>query len=246
MSLTGLPLALTVPPINLLGLSFAGALIAQRYRRAGWAVLMFGLCGLLVLATPLAAGALILSLEHGLPLMPPADAAPEAIVILSADAARGAAPADVNPGMLTLERERTGAALARRTGLPILVAGGTIGAGPETLAGVMARSLVDDFNTPVRWTEANSADTWENAANAAAILQAEHIHSVYVVTHAWHMRRALIAFARTGITVTAAPVRLDWPAPLTWSDLEPRPAAWMGSYYALHEWIGCADYAWFR
>ena len=192
---------------------------------------------------PLVSGSLMTSLEHGLPRAPPADAPPQAIVILAAELARSVGTTQLTPGALTLERERAGAALARRTGLPILVTGGATENGPETLAAVMARSLAEDFGTPARWTETASTDTWENATNSAGILQAQGIHSIYLVTHAWHMRRALIAFAHTGLVVTAAPVRLD-PAPTAvLSDFIPRAGAWLTSYYALHEWIGCADYA---
>ncbi len=57
------------------------------------------------------------------------------------------------------------------------------------------------------------------------------------------MRRAIMAFADTGITVTAAPPRLDrLPTPLA-ADFLPDIAGWRASFYAMHEWIGCAYYA---
>ena len=100
----------------------------------------------------------------------------------------------MRPGSLTLDRLRTGAALHRRTDLPILVTGGTTQPRTATVGVVMAESLRDDFRAPARWTEPKSDDTWENARFSAAILKAEGITSVYVVTHAWHMRRAVLAF----------------------------------------------------
>ena len=110
----------------------------------------------------------------------------------------------------------------------------------------MSRTLREDFNTPVRWIEPRAADTWENAEFSAEILREQGIHSIYLVTHAWHMRRALIAFAHTGIVVTAAPVRLDTAPGGVASDFIPRTGAWLTSYYAMHEWIGSLDYAVFR
>jgi uncharacterized SAM-binding protein YcdF (DUF218 family) len=244
--MSALPIALLLPPFNLLPVSIAGLLIVVWYRRAGFVILALGLGGLWLLATPIVSGWLIVTLERNLPLVPPGNDPPEAIVILSAEMRYTVGSLGAIPGPLTLERERAGAALARRTDLPILVTGGKLGDDPDSLAAVMARSLTNDFNTPVRWIEPNSADTWANAANSAVILRAQHIHSIYLVTHAWHMRRALLAFARTGITVTAAPVWLD-PMPVgEWSDFIPRTSAWMTSYYALHEWLGCAHYAWLR
>ena len=240
MSLSALPIALTVPPLSLLPICLAGLLLVRRRQRMGMALLATGLCGLTLLATPLVSGWLIASLERDLPLIPPGDDPPRAIVILSADVVRSAGNPELAAGSLTLEREQAGASLFRHTGLPILVTGGP--AGEDTLAAVMARSLSRDFGVPVRWIEPRARDTWENAQRSAAILRAQRIRSVYLVTHAWHMRRALIAFAGTGITITAAPVRLD-PVRASFVDLVPRTSAWLASYYALHEWIGCADYA---
>ncbi len=240
MSLSALPIAVTVPPLSLLPVCLAGLLILRRRPRTGMVLLATGLCGLTLLATPLVSGWLIASLERNLPLVPPSDDPPRAIVILSADVVRSAGTPDLAPGSLTLEREQAGASLFRHTGLPILVTGGP--AGEDTLGAVMARSLSRDFGVPVRWIEPQATDTWENARQSAAILRAQRIHSVYLVTHAWHMRRALIAFAGTGIAITAAPVRLD-PVRASAADFVPRTSAWLASYYALHEWIGCVDYA---
>jgi len=57
------------------------------------------------------------------------------------------------------------------------------------------------------------------------------------------MRRAIMAFAAAGITATAAPPRLDrLPTPFS-ENFVPNVAGWQESYYALHEWIGCAYYS---
>ena len=107
----------------------------------------------------------------------------------------------------------------------------------------MAVSLKDDFQTPPEWIEGHSINTQQNAQFSAKILEAQGIHSVYVVTHAWHMRRALLAFRPTGLTVTAAPTDLDEPLGPEWEDFVPRTAAWETCWYALHEWIGYEWYA---
>ena len=107
----------------------------------------------------------------------------------------------------------------------------------------MADSLVDDFQVPARWVERESRDTWENARLSAAILHKQDITSVYVVTQAWHMRRAIVAFADTGITVTAAPTPFHRVPVSDAGDFVPGVGGWRDSYYALHEWIGWVWYS---
>ena len=107
----------------------------------------------------------------------------------------------------------------------------------------MADSLQHDFQVPTEWLENSSVDTWQNAQLSAAILREHGIKSIYLVTHAWHMRRALMAFSHTGLVVTAAPVPLDRIQHASAMAFLPNAGSWMGSFYAVHEWIGCAWYA---
>ncbi len=242
MSLADLPSLLLLPPLNCLVAACTGAML--RRRRAGRVLLAAGLAGLVVLSLPLVSGALIISLERGIPVQPdPADP-PGAIVILSADLKPVSGPDGTvfTVGGLTLERERAGARLARTVGLPVLVSGGRIRRGAPSLAALMAASLHEDFGIEPRWLEDRSLDTWENAARSAELLRASGITTVYVVTHAWHMRRALMAMHAAGLHAVAAPADPDVPPRLVAAGLVPRIAAWQESYWALHEWIGCAWY----
>ena len=224
-----------VPPVNLVALALVGVLLRRRWL-AGISLVLA-----LLLALPLVAGTLLTGLETGWP--PPAGPPPQAIVILGGDLrALAGTPADA-PGALTLARLRAGAALARATHLPILVTGGIVDPDGPPVAVVMATSLARDFATPARWVEPASRDTWENARFSAKLLHAAGIDRVYVVTHAWHMRRALIAFAGTGLAVTPAPLAFDRTPRLVPGAFVPRVGAWRESYYALHEWIGYAWYA---
>jgi len=237
-------IVLLLPPVNLVLVILVGvALLRTRPRLARWLISLAALL-LLALAMPAVAGTLLCALERNLPMTPPAAKPPRAIVILGGDIARtdGAQPG-VTVGHLTLERLRAGAALERKTQLPILVTGGVVNDTPPPVALLMRESLKQDFQVPVRWTEDSSRDTWQNAQDSAAILRAAGIDSVYLVTHSWHERRALIAFAATGTTVIAAPTPLDQPPMPIFSDFLPSARSWETSYYALHEWIGCVWYA---
>jgi uncharacterized SAM-binding protein YcdF (DUF218 family) len=202
---------------------------------------------------PDVAALLIRSLEIGLPqgdvpgpASGSASASPAAIVILSADAAFGGL-GGIEPGSgigpMTLDRMRAGVVLARRTGLPILVTGGRLDRDAEPIASQMASSLRDDFGIATRWVEPEAEDTWENAMFSARLLHADGITTAYVVTDAWHLKRALIAFARAGITAVPAPIRFDRPPEFELDELVPHISALQASYYAVHEWIGCAYYA---
>jgi len=235
---------LLVPPISLLLAALLGAFISRRGERIGRGLLWFGLAGLFVLALPVSGAALMVALERDLPTPTPPEQPPKAIVILGGDVVRGGGDSTVvDVGPISLERLRIGAALARRTGLPILVSGGSLREHEASVAEVMADSLAQDFQIPARWVETGSRDTWENAQNSAAILRGQGIRSVYIVTQAWHMRRAIMAFAAAGIAATAAYPRLDrLQRPLA-SNFVPDVLGWQGSYVALHEWIGCAWYA---
>lgn len=249
-------IALAVPPTNLLPLGLLGFLLAaarQGWRRRAGRVLV-GVCfaGLLLFSLPAVSGRLIASLEQGLAAS--ADAGmPSAIVVLGGDVSledQGAGNlgahlphTDLHLGPLSLERVRAAAALHRTTGLPILVTGGVAAKGRPTIAALMADSLAQDFATPVRWQETQAADTWENASDSAAMLRADGIGTVYLVTQAWHMRRALIAFRHAGLAAIPAPTQRDHVP--TWEPIDflPRASAWLASYYAMHEWIGCAVYS---
>jgi uncharacterized SAM-binding protein YcdF (DUF218 family) len=245
LSLGELPSLLLLPPMNLLVAATAGAVM--RRRRGGRALLAVGLGGLVLLSLPIVSGALLRLTELGLsdatPL--PADM-PGAIVILSGDqeAARLDGTPAWNVGPLTLEREQAGAVLARATKLPVLVTGGAVHPWSPPLASLMDISMARDFGIKVRWQETASRDTMENARDSAAILLPAGIRRVFLVTQAWHMRRALLAFRRAGFDPVAAPVLLDdlpqWRHSYAFI---PSVRAWVESYYAIHELIGWAWYA---
>lgn len=236
MPILSLIVELLVPPAGLVVL----AAVVLAVARGRWLRVLLALClvPLFLLGTPLVADTLLASLDPP-PAGPNPNPLPGAIVILSADVDRTQDGTDLGP--LTIERERAGAELARRTGLPVLVTGGVVTA-PPPVALMMAVSMARDFNQPVRWTEAASLTTWENARFSAVILKREGIGRVFLVTHAWHMRRSLLAFRRAGLDAIPFVVRSDpWPRLSPW-ELIPRAHAWQRSYWAMHEWVGLLWY----
>lgn len=232
--------ALLLPPLLLVLLGMAGAGLASRRPRGGLALVWIAGGAQLFLATPFVAGMLLASLNDA-PAAPATTAAPGAIVVLGGDAARSGGAGDVGP--LTLERLRAGAALQRRTGLPLLVTAGPNSPGLEPLADSMARSLREDFGIRAHWIEPAAGDTRDNAVLSAAILRPEGIDTVLLVTHGWHMGRAIAAFRRAGLSSIPAPIRIDRAPDGRPSDWVPRPDHLAESWFALREWVGRLVYA---
>lgn len=132
---------------------------------------------------------------------------PQAIVVLGAGRYPAAPEYDDRDTVsaLGLERLRYAAALQRRTGVPILVSGGSPGGETSAEADQMKAVLEDEFKVDVKWVERQSRNTAENARYSAPLLIGAKVRHVYLVTHAWHMRRAARHFESAGIRVTAAP-----------------------------------------
>lgn len=239
MSINTVFTALLLPPASLAIVATLALMLVRGPLGRRFALLC--LVGLLLLSLPIVSMPLLASLD--VPPASPDGPPPQAIVVLGGDVDRVPDPPGAVLGSLSLERVRAGAALQRRSGLPVLVSGGIVDDLPVTVGLLMAESMTGDFGVPVRWTEATSPTTWENAEYSAAMLRADRISRVYVVTHAWHMRRALLAFRRVGIGAVPAPVRTDpWPR-LRPGEFLPRTSAWVNSFYAMHEWVGLAYYS---
>jgi len=105
-----------------------------------------------------------------------------------------------------LERIRYAAWLQKRTGLPILVSGGSpSGRLTPSEARIMHDILQQEFSAYVPWLEETSRNTYENAIRSSVILKKLGIRRIALVTQANHMQRAAEAFRSTGLEVTAAP-----------------------------------------
>ena len=242
MFLKSILVSLLVPPFGFVTLAVLALLLPRSRVRLRRSLIGISVVGLVLLGMPVVADRMLEGLEQNLPRTPPAADPPRAIIVLGAEIRRTSDTPSAVVGRLSLERLQTAAQLQRRTGLPVLISGGALQKGLPSIADIMATSMEQDFRIPVRWKETRSRDTWENAKFSADILRKEGITSVYVVTHAWHLRRALLAFAPTGLTVTAAPTPPDKRDGAIFDDFMPRASTWNVSYFALHEWIG---YAWY-
>lgn len=142
----------------------------------------------------------------------------------------------------TLQRIRYGAVLQRQTHLPLLVSGGTPHGNQSGEATQMQAVLEQELRVPVRWVEANSDNTDQNARNSYAILHPLGFEQIYLVTHASHMSRAVRAFEQAGFTVIAAPTAFTTSDPISVMSFVPQARALLDSKIFIHELIGSLWY----
>lgn len=241
--------ALILPPLGPLMLVALGLLLLGRLPRVGRIVAWSGIAVGVLMITPASVGKVLDGLED-IPVVEPASlTGADAIVILSGglrDYAPEYGGATVN--RITLERVRYGARLARQSGLPVLVSGGTPSRqadarGPGE-AQLMKRVLEEDFQVPVKWVEARSLDTRQNADFSAQMLLPQGVKRVVLVTHAAHMRRSVEAFEHAGLAVIPAPTAFLGGRSKNDNLLPKLPginSAYAGGY-AAHEWAGILAY----
>ncbi len=219
--------ALLLPPMPLFVLVLVGTRLVLRRRLLGWSLVLIAMA--LLYATSLRGTAVILRDQVLKP--PPAltegqvadlkrqqqTGRSTAIVVLGGGR-RAFAPefgtADLETA--TLERLRYGVWLARQTGAGLAFSGG-IGweaggrqLGNSSEAEVASRVARTDLGMPLRWQEGDSRDTRENAILSVRMLQAAGVTRIVVVTHAWHMPRAMHQFvaAAAPLATAARPIEI--------------------------------------
>jgi len=229
--------ALILPPTSLLLVATIGIGIGSRLPRVARLLVATGVLGLVVLSIPAVAKLLMQSVDTSSTLEIAQARTAKAIVILGGGVRLDAPEYGGDTlGTLTLERVRYGAHVARLTGLPILVSGGSVLEGqPE--AKLMQASLEDEFGIAVRWVEARSRTTHENAVESAAVLRKDSVDRVVLVAHAFDMRRAVAEFEAQGVSVIGAPTGKPSRSPARVLDFLPSMSGLQGSYYATYEML---------
>lgn len=201
---------LIMPPGGIILAIILGLLLHIKRPWLGAAVIGLATAALIALSLPLTGQMLLARLDaYALPLSPGLKKPGKdirAIVVLGAGRYANAPEYGGDTvGPTDLVRLRYAAWLQRRTGLPILVSGGSPLGEPVAEAVLMKRSLERDFSAKVMWVEDKSRTTWGNARYSHQLLAAAKINDIYLVTSAWHMKRAVWAFEMNGMKVTPAP-----------------------------------------
>ena len=230
---------LVLPPFNLLLLGVLGLLLLKRWPRVGRACAWTSLLLILFFSTPAISHWLMRSLIVAPPFDVETAKSAQAIVVLGGGLRLNTAEYGDTLAAYSLDRVRYAATVARQTQLPVLTTGGpVIGDTPE--ATVMAQVLEREFNVPVRWIEDRALDTEDNLHYTAAMLKPERVETVILVTHDFHMLRALAHCEAAGLECIPAPVsfqgRSRTQAPWMYH-LPDAQALWVSSM-ALHEVLG--------
>ena len=232
---------LILPPGGLILLGLLGLLLSRWF--LGKAIIFIALLVVYLLSTSYVSSLLMAGLERypALSIAAAKESDAQAIVVLGAGRRIDASEYGTDTlGSLHLERVRYAAWLARHTGLPVIPSGGapiTEGT-PESWLARM--TLEDEFRVKVLAVEDASRTTRENAQLTKQLLERLGISRVLLVTHAWHMPRAMGVITEAGIDALPAPTmfryKIDEESKV--SDWLPTAYSMLYSYFALHEYVG--------
>ncbi len=145
------------------------------------------------------------------------------------------------PNASTAERLRYGLKVSRESGLPLAFAGGVgwaaAGQAHHPSEAQAARALALEYRQDIRWLDAQSRDTAENARQIQALMSGDRIGKVVLVTHAWHMPRSRLHFERAGFEVIAAPMGFVRPRMRPALEWLPSARGLLTSQEVMREWL---------
>ena len=240
---TNLAAAALLPPLALVILLAAGLALQRRRPRLGTSLILLATAALYVLSTPWVGGMLLKTLEISTPVSPAQLQSADAIAVLGGGRRTDEAEYGGDTlNSLSLERLRYAAHLHRASGLPILVTGGKPGPGTLAEGRLMQGILQTEYGMSARWVEDASFTTWDNARFSAPLLKQAGAQRIVLISHAWHLRRAVPLFEAQGLVVIPAGIQFSSTRVDSVMDLIPTPAGLRDSSFALHEWLGILWY----
>lgn len=230
-------LSVVLPPLGPIILIVAGLALASYRRILGRVLVGASLTALVILSTPWMAGFLMSGLQKFPPIDPSQLAKCQAIVVLGGGVYRDAPEYGGDTiGFVSLERLRYALYLRKLSGLPILATGGAPEGGvAEAVA--MRKSAEDEFGNQIQWIEVQSMDTSSSARLSASLMKEQGVKRIALVSHAWHLPRAVANFEAVGLEVVPAPMGFLRSSVDALAFL-PSASALAASSRALHEWLG--------
>lgn len=187
------------------------------------------------LSTKFIANALLYPLEHG---YKQDSITPSAVVVLGG----GTNPADPLKAMPeAFKREVYGLLIAKQENLPFIFTGGGIYKTKE------AQNVKKDIELITKtcgcsikaYFEGKSLNTYQNAKFTSKLFTRLNLpKKIYLVTSAYHMKRAEMLFKRFGFKIIPKPVGFYYDPEYSFWDVFPNMGSLYRSYKAIHEYFG--------
>jgi uncharacterized SAM-binding protein YcdF (DUF218 family) len=232
--------------VILLGV-IAALLIWKGNRRSGLAAVVSGVILIWFCATPAFSHYVRGSLEKEfLPMSVDETPVADAIVILGGAVRMVDSAKDVIALSDGSDRLFHALRLFKAGKAPVLIASGGSRPGTASEAEVMA-TVLSELGVPrdAILLEPGSRNTYQNAVNTQAILEAQDIDRVLLVTSAFHMRRAVATFRALDVEVVPAPTDYEVVGEeysvLSWL---PNAEALFRTTYSVKEYLGFVVYWW--
>ena len=172
----------------------------------------------------------------------------DAIVILGGGIVQGRSPYKgeiLYPNQSTISRLIYGYLLWKKLMIPIIVSGGNpLMSLPGTEADTM-RAFLIKLGIPENFiiTERKSRNTWENALYTEEICRSSDFKKVILITSAFHLMRAMIAFSKSELIIYPAPSSyFTNKRPYIWTSFFPQAKYFHYSFIALKEYAGLLFY----
>lgn len=147
---------------------------------------------------------------------------------------------------LTIGRMVTAVRLYQRIELPIIVTGGRVSNNDSAAEAPVAKRFLMDLGVPGNMiiVEDRALDTAQNARLTAAICRQKGFSRPILLTSAYHLKRARMAFDDAGMKVTPFPAYFmgSRNTLYTWRHILPRASTLYTSATAIHEYIGIFYY----
>jgi len=217
------------PGIFILILLFAG-FMAKRFK---WLFFLSALF-LYLISTKFVANLLLYPLENNLRKD---NITPKAVVVLGG----GVNPIDKLKAMPdAFKREVYGLLLAKKYNLPFIFTGG----GNKIKEANYIKDDINLFKTICScnvkdYYENRSLTTYENAKYTAELFKKLHLKKeIFLVTSAYHMKRAIINFKKFNFKIIPKPVGFLYKPYYKFLDIFPQEKEFHKSYKAIHEYFG--------
>ena len=234
------------PGIIILVLVMMGIVLAMGRRwRIGLINLMLGLA-LWAVSTAPVANLLMQGLEAEFAI--PSNPAGDVIILLGGGMIRQVPDLSGQsaPASSTIGRIVAAVRLYQRVQLPIIVSGGRVHDDTDSAVASIAKRFLVDLGVPADRiiVEDRARDTAQNARLTTVICRQRGFSRPILLTAAYHLKRARMAFDAAGLPVTPFPAYYlgSRDVAYTWRHLLPRAGSLQTSASALHEYLGLLYY----